>query len=84
MTRIFVTGGTGYIGSAVIQELLANNYKLLALERSRAAFEVLSAAGAEVHRGDLTDLSSPQAGAAKADGVIHTAFDLDMSRFVEN
>lgn len=82
--RVFLTGATGFIGSHIVPELLGAGHQVLGLTRSDAGARALEQAGAEVHRGTLEDPDSMASGAAQADAVIHTAFDHDFSRFVEN
>jgi nucleoside-diphosphate-sugar epimerase len=77
--RVFVTGASGWIGSAVTAELIASGHEVVGLARSDASAAAVEAAGAAVQRGDITDLDSLRAGAEGVDGIIHTAFIHDFS-----
>lgn len=82
--RVFVTGATGFIGSAVVKELLTAGHEVLGLARSVEKGEALAASGAQVLHGSVNDADVLRKGVASADGVIHLAFNHDFSKFVAN
>jgi nucleoside-diphosphate-sugar epimerase len=79
--KVFITGATGFIGTAVTRELLDHGHKVLGLTRSEKGAQALRAAGAEVHHGNIDDLETIRSGAAQADAVVHLAFKHDFSDF---
>ena len=70
--KVFVTGATGFVGSAIIQELIDAGHQVLGLSRNELSDQAIAAAGAQAHRGDLNGINSLRSGAAASDGVIHT------------
>jgi uncharacterized protein YbjT (DUF2867 family) len=82
--RVFVTGATGFIGQIVVEDLLGAGHQVVGLARSDEGAAKLSSRGVEVRRGDLGDLQALAECAREADGVIHTAFIHDFSKFMEN
>ncbi len=82
--RIFVTGASGFVGLAVVAELLNGGHRVLGMARSEKSADLIRAAGAEVHRGNIEDFDSLRSGATQSDAVIHLAFNHDFSKFAEN
>lgn len=82
--RVFITGASGFIGTAVTKELVDHGYEVVGMARSDEGAKIVQRAGGTVHRGSLEDLESIKSGATTADGVIHAAFNHDFSKFAEN
>jgi uncharacterized protein YbjT (DUF2867 family) len=82
--KVFVTGASGFIGSAVVKELLATGHEVTGLARSDKSAKAISYAGAQVLKGSLDDPDSLKRGASESDGVIHTAFIHDFSQYIKS
>ena len=82
--RVFVTGASGFIGSAIVKDLQMAGHRVVGLARSERSANALRQMGADVHRGDIYNLQTVREGAAGCDAVIHTAFNHDFSKYHEN
>jgi uncharacterized protein YbjT (DUF2867 family) len=82
--RVFLTGATGFVGSAIVPELINAGHQVLGLTRSDVGARSLISAGAQAHQGNLENMESLRRGVAQSDAVIHCAFDFNPSKFAES